>query len=102
MSIMLGTERQYRRRTDAGVDGSVSGDPRFAKLGHRSVVDLAAVWRDRRAACFAEVAGVAEVLAGGPIRRGLQAHLTVLRVAGTGAYAGVAAGADEWPWRLRH
>jgi len=51
----------------------------FAKLGHRSVVDRAAVWRDRPRACFAKVAGVAEVLAGGPIGGDLQAHLAVCR-----------------------
>ena len=47
-------------------------------------------------ACFAEVAGVPEVLAGGPIHGDLQAHL-VSGGAVAGAYARVASGADEWP-----
>jgi hypothetical protein len=43
------------------------------------------------------------VLAGGPIRGGLQAHPTVPRRGGavTGAYAGLAAGPDECPERSR-
>ena len=45
-----------------------------AKLGHRSVVNCAASGLIGARACFAEVAGVAEVLAGGRIRGVLQAH----------------------------
>jgi len=89
-----GYARDYRDDTKTGAGLAVSQLLRFAKLAHRSVVERAAVWRDRRAG-FAEVAGVAEVLAGGPIRSDLQAPLAGLSRGGavTGAYARAAAGA---------
>jgi len=49
-------------------------------------------------ACFAKVAGVAEVLAGGPTGGDLQAHLAVCRSGHRGVRrVGVGASADKWP-----
>jgi len=72
----------------------------FAKLGHRSVIDRAASGGNGEQACFAEVAGVAEVLAGGPIRGDLQAHLVVARWRSGHRGPRRVAAADEWPSRL--
>ena len=57
-----------------------------------------AVWCDGARACFPEIAGVAGVLAGGPIRGDLQAHLAGPSCGGavTEAYARGAAGGDKW------
>jgi hypothetical protein len=63
--------------TKAGAGPTFVSDVLFAKLGHRSVVDRVPSGGTSVRARFAEVAGVAEVLAGGPIRGGLQAHLAV-------------------------
>jgi len=52
--------------------------PSFANLGHRGVVEDQALWQVGRRTCFAAFAGAADVLAGGPIRSDLQAHLAVL------------------------
>ena len=65
-----------RPRFDAPTGLSAKSDraPHLAKLGHRNVVNCAASGLIGARACFAEVAGVAEVLAGGRIRGVLQAH----------------------------
>ena len=73
--------RTRRRRPVQGpafisreVSGPNSAALVLAKLGHLCVVNCAASGLIGARACFAEVAGVAEVLAGGRIRGVLQAH----------------------------
>jgi hypothetical protein len=95
-----GAVDDYSRGIDPGFAAQPATVLLLAKIGHRSVVDRAQSGGTGTHACFAEAAGVTEVLAGGPIRGGLQAHPTVPRVAERSpraAYARVAAGPDEWP-----
>jgi hypothetical protein len=85
-----------RREGGSGVEAR---DPQVAKLAHRSVVERAAVWPDRRAGLLCRGRGEgADVLAGGPIRGDLQAHLAGLSRCGTvtDPCVRVAAGGDKW------
>ena len=69
-----------RRRLQVST-GRTSPVSQVANLGFRGIVDRRTLWPDRPTALLWRGCGVVDVLAGGPIRRDLQAHRATARVA---------------------
>ena len=75
------TRWEYRVDNRAGLWPGVGLHLEFATSAHLRVVDRRITGGIDRQSCFASAARVAEVLARGPFRGDLQAHLAVARVA---------------------